>query len=518
MISSDELKRRKELFEQGYWEVPDNLDTSNFDFSWRPDPWDRPYIHQFGTQWQKTGGPRFVIPENEGVKYQTHQHSIRLRDDTSRAWRNLKPNVSFDYSWHPDDCDPPYIYVFGNQWYDSETMPTVQYRVKGATEKKYVTDIIATLDVCMDRWIVPDYVTDFDYSWEPNPHDPPYEHQFPTDWHCSTGPRYICENNKGLKYHKEPIAKTNITNIDQLVDTVEYTDSVIEVLKKHSFKKPFVYVKRKGSNMNLSDVFKNKESLVYVIGNSEAVVSVQAMSYLYDKIYDYPNIHYHTDEYTPELLDIVFFSNGETCAEENYQRLLDMNLPNRIVHVKGVQGRIASQYAAANSSNTEWYFLINAKLKVNKDFDFSWQPDVLKSRRHYIFKATNTVNGLEYGHMAIVANNKTLTLNTQGRGLDFTLDSPTENVDINSGTAVYNSSEWDTWRTSFREVIKLCHAKDSDSKKRLEIWTSVAEGDFAQHSLQGAKDAVEYYESVNGDFEKLKLSYDWDWLREKFNK
>jgi hypothetical protein len=117
-----------------------------------------------------------------------------------------------------------------------------------------------------------------------------------------------------------------------------------------------------------------------------------------------------------------------------------------------------------------------------------------------------------------IKGNKTLTLKTKGRGLDFTLDSPTEVVDINSGVAVYNSSEWDTWRTAFREVIKLCYAKDSESKKRLEVWTTIAEGAFAQNSLQGAKDAVEYYESVNGDFEKLKLSYDWAWLNERFNK
>ena len=63
-----DLNKRYELFKRGYWEVPEGLNTSNFDFNWRPDPYDRPYIHQFGTQWQKTGGPRFVVPENEGVK------------------------------------------------------------------------------------------------------------------------------------------------------------------------------------------------------------------------------------------------------------------------------------------------------------------------------------------------------------------------------------------------------------------------------------------------------------------
>ena len=38
------------------------------------------------------------------------------------------------------------------------------------------------------------------------------------------------------------------------------------------------------------------------------------------------------------------------------------------------------------------------------------------------------MNGLEYGHQAIVANNKKLTLSTVVRGLDFTMDSRHEDI------------------------------------------------------------------------------------------
>ena len=33
---------------------------------------------------------------------------------------------------------------------------------------------------------------------------------------------------------------------------------------------------------------------------------------------------------------------------------------------------------------------------------------------------------------------------------------------------------------------------------------------------KGALDAVEYYEEVNGDKNALQLSYELDWLKEKF--
>ena len=56
------------------------------------------------------------------------------------------------------------------------------------------------------------------------------------------------------------------------------------------------------------------------------------------------------------------------------------------------------------------------------------------------------------------------------------------------------------------------------SIERLNAWTTVGHGDYGQYSVDGALDAIEYYDSVDGDHNKLKLSYDWPWLREKFEK
>jgi hypothetical protein len=45
-----------------------------------------------------------------------------------------------------------------------------------------------------------------------------------------------------------------------------------------------------------------------------------------------------------------------------------------------------------------------------------------------------------------------------------------------------------------------------------------ADGNFAQYSLDGAHAGIEYYHEVDGKIDKLKLSYEWAWLRERFNK
>ena len=95
-------------------------------------------------------------------------------------------------------------------------------------------------------------------------------------------------------------------------------------------------------------------------------------------------------------------------------------------------------------------------------------------------------------------------------------------VPILSGTAHFNADAFMTWRTAFREVLKLVHTDRTSptipNLYRLQTWLTKAEGDFAEYSLRGAQDAVEYYESVHGDMAKLMLSFDWPWLKQYFEK
>ena len=168
-----------------------------------------------------------------------------------------------------------------------------------------------------------------------------------------------------------------------------------------------------------------------------------------------------------------------------------------------------------------WYFAVPAKLKVSNDFDWLWQPDRLQQAKQYIFNAKNPVTGLEYGHMATVAYNTRLVLANTPTGLDFTLDQEHEVVPILSGVSHYADSIDTAWRTAFREVIKLKNhlqaTNNIDSEYRLSKWVSSSETELGIWSQRGAVDAVEYFDSVAGDFDKLKLTYEWTWLDNYFN-
>jgi hypothetical protein len=247
------------------------------------------------------------------------------------------------------------------------------------------------------------------------------------------------------------------------------------------------------------------------------IVPKAAVGEIQNQLYDWPHIDKQHVMLKSQPLDIVFISNGEPNAEVNFKRLTLVSKPNRTVRVDNVNGRAAAYHAAAQASRTPWFFAVFAKLSVDIDFDWTWQPDRMQQAKHYIFHARNPVNGLEYGHQAMIAYNRQLVLDNPGVGLDFTLDSAHEVVPILSGTALYNTSAWSAWRTAFREVIKLRHSlPDVDNQYRLTKWLSINEDGthvaYEDWSQWGAQDAMEYYDSVSGEFAELRKTYEWSWL------
>lgn len=220
--------------------------------------------------------------------------------------------------------------------------------------------------------------------------------------------------------------------------------------------------------------------------------------------------------------DIVFISNGEQLAEEHWQALLQATkrFPNKVHRVSNITGRVAAYQAAARMSTTNTFFAVFAKIKVNPNFDWLWTGHSCE-KKHYIFQAENPVNGLVYGHQAIIAYNKELVLRNDGGTIDFTLKQNHEVVNMLSGTAHYNTSEKSSWRTAFREALKLKlfadTNNDQDASQRLDCWLAPSEAPYGDWSQKGAHDAVEYYHAVGGDYNKLMLSFEWQWLDDYFS-
>ena len=163
------------------WIVTYLADYQGFDFLWEPVPWQKDFVHVWPSPWHKFGGTYLVPKHLSDLRYHFNNKVIPNRSRPGE-FRLLVEPADFDFAWAPHPQDPPYIYVFGNQWWSAEKMPTVEYPVSGATERKFMAEPRATLgDNLADHWhqLEP---CEWDRSWRPDPGDPPYIYVFGNQW------------------------------------------------------------------------------------------------------------------------------------------------------------------------------------------------------------------------------------------------------------------------------------------------------------------------------------------------
>jgi hypothetical protein len=570
---ADSIDHARELSGTRYfWWINYLTDYTDFDFLYEPVPWESHQRHTWPSQWQKDA-ETYLVPKAgySETNYKTNHILTRLQDRSNWTIPDTFDPDSFDFSWHPDVTEPGYIYQFGTQ---HQRTGGPEYRVAGATDLKFcdqvrgsvksgatpiveinhmdgnagqVAGVISTVryfdnykdiltriaNTCEHEyiWIVSsicDY-TNFDFSWHPELWQNTMLHVF-----ASSGEKF-----GDTFYMHVPSFRKRIGQFELLdwydvnfvgpgvprrsLPVVQHTfDTHVEAIKTIDWPGPLAVFSTDNNVGAVPTVPLWREKTKTVVplstGASQVVVPKTAVPYIKTQAYDYPYIdRTQRHMYTDQLLDIVFIDNGEPNADDNYQYLkwaAERAHQLNIHRSSGVNGRVAAYRAAAELSTTPWFFAVFAKLEVSSNFDWAWQPDRLQEPKHYIFHAFNPVNGLEYGHQAMIAYNKKLVLENAAPGLDFTLDQEHEVVPVVSGIANYHYSKWVAWRTAFREVIKLKHSlPDVENEYRLSRWlTALNNVENSEYSIWGAEDAVEYYDAVGGDFAELKKSYDWAWL------
>ena len=376
-------------------------------------------------------------------------------------------------------------------------------------------------------WVISsccDY-SDFDFLWEPKPWQSHQIHCWPSgdqqfgdtfliptaQWNQQKDSLARLEQYQDVNFEHESVSRLPW-------QTIQYNqDSVVAAIASSQCHTPYVLFEHENNPVTVQpDPWLWREQPVVGLTRNQAscLVPRNAHGSIRTQVYDYKYLE-KKNLNPSQLLDIVFISNGEPNAEHNFKRLsllLGAKL-NRLRRVDNINGRAAAYHAAARVSTTPWFFAVFAKLAVNIDFDFSWQPDYMQQAKHYIFHARNLCNGLVYGHQAMIVYNRQLVLDNPGVGLDFTLDSPHEVVPIVSGIAAYNTSDWSTWRTAFREVLKLrASLPDVENEYRIQQWLTPNQAIRSELSAAGAQDALDYYDEVAGDFDQLKKSYEWEWL------
>ena len=511
-----------------FWVISSENIYDDFDFTWHAQPWQSYMTHVFGSQWQKWSDT-FLINRMEFDRHSTWATAIEQF-----------PNLNFVQDqpvYIPDDLHDVYYVDHGNLTDQYERLygryPTIK-------KTRYVENYLETFKRIMSTatteyvWIVSslcDY-TRFDFSWQPEAWQREMIHVFPSGEQKRGDTFYIhVDSFSKQMVELELLDWFNVINYctEQTVSRMpipvhHYTgDDLVSEIKKHDFKHPYTwFIKDNEQPMYNPSIWgaKDKKIVSFSRGNSYILAPREVKSHINTQVYDYPYIDKTKNHAIHEpFLDIVYISNGEPDAERWYDHLVK-TCGRQVKRVMNVNGRAAAYHAAAELSNTPWFLTVFAKLEVVDTFDWSWQPDYFQEPKHYIFHSKNTVNGLEYGHMGVIAYNKSLVLDTNDWGLDFTLSRAHAVVPIVSAIAHYNTTPELTWRTAFREVIKLkddvVKTESVESEYRLNTWLTTAGGNNAIWSIRGATDAVEFYDKVCGVSEELMKSFEWVWLHEYY--
>ena len=489
------------------WIVDGLNDYSDFDFYWEPPPWESNQLHVWPSQHQENGGT-ILVPKTGAID-KNYNHQIIPRSTNV-------PRLHIKHS--PDSPDSGDI----NTRYISNYMDTMR-RALSKTDWEYCW---VTADVCN--------YDEVDFTWHPSEWQTDMLHVFPSNEQKFGDTFYVHVPSflektlelEVLEYFETLNFVKDIIVPRYPVPSVQYnSDSVVPAIWDYNFVSPVVqFYKNTPVDVPTISLWQERTKTVVKLtyGSGSVLIPREVKNSLRTQVYDYPYIKIQDGTVCHEpLMDIVFISNGESNADKNWEHLQNSvkqgeeQFNNRLVRVDGVKGRAEAYRAAVEASNTDWAYCVFAKLEVDPNFGWDRQPDRLQQPKHYIFHAYNPVNGLTYGHMGMIMYNKKLVLENQASGLDFTLDQPHEVVPVLSGVARYADDPWIAWRSAFRECVKLKYSlPDIDNQYRLDQWLNVnLQGDaVGDWSIQGARDAVEYYDSVQGSFDALKLTYEWDWL------
>jgi len=219
------------------------------------------------------------------------------------------------------------------------------------------------------------------------------------------------------------------------------------------------------------------------------------------------------------MYDIVFISYGETYAENNWNTL--KNKFPTAKRVDGVKGIHQAHIKAAKKCFTKMFWVVDADAQLVDDFNFDYTVDEYNLETVHVWRSINPVNDLVYGYGGVKLLPRKLTLKMDITKPDMTTSISDKfcAVDQVANITAFNTDEYSTWRSAFRECAKLAsktidRQNEEETNARLKTWTTVGHTrDFGEYALRGARAGMEFGFSSSSD---LGLINNYEWLYERF--
>jgi hypothetical protein len=217
-------------------------------------------------------------------------------------------------------------------------------------------------------------------------------------------------------------------------------------------------------------------------------------------------------------IPVYFLHNGEDNMMENWNRLCQKT--DTAVPVRAPGTIFESHKHIASMCPEDKFYVVDGDCWIVDSFNFDKVID-LKPKSVAVFRAKNPVNGLVYGHGGIKLFSKDCfsAERLDRPDMTTTLADTYIKVNILASEHRFNYNPYATWRTAFREAVKLSaginkNNNDQESLDRLNMWLNAGiESKHGYFSIHGAR-AGELYAAQPGN--NINLVNDFKWLESKF--
>jgi hypothetical protein len=223
------------------------------------------------------------------------------------------------------------------------------------------------------------------------------------------------------------------------------------------------------------------------------------------------------------VYDVVFISYNEPNADQNYNKLLDICPRAKRVH--GVKGIHQAHIKAAELCDTDMIWVVDGDAIIEHNFNFSLVMSSYDIDCVHVWKSRNPINNLEYGNggVKLLPRQLTLDMNINTSDMTTSISKKFKAMNTISNTNSFNTDEFATWRSAFRECCKLSSRSierqyEEETKLRLDTWCSVGiENPFGEYAIKGALAGRLYGETNKNNLTALNKINDFNWLQEQFS-
>jgi hypothetical protein len=219
------------------------------------------------------------------------------------------------------------------------------------------------------------------------------------------------------------------------------------------------------------------------------------------------------------MYDVFFISYKEPNCEENWQRVLTLHPEAK--RVNGVKGIDVSHMICHDMSKTDKFWTVDGDNWLFKKLDFNFN----NTDELVFLNSLDVIDGEidQLGGVKLWPKNK--LINTDMSKGDFCKQATksSKTFDIIASEHRYNTTPLSSWKFSFRFMVKgFAWIKSADDLsmyiRKFEVLNHYDDGkNNAIWTYRGFLDAKKYVNQSRGDFDKLNLINDYDWLETKFN-